>query len=94
MTRKSTCRLSFKTTLVFVIPFLIALMAFRHSHQLYNRYYEEYIKHKDGLAGCRTIIENMFLPGLTSVVTDAFGIAIIGIYFYLKRSILFKLLLF
>lgn len=65
--------------LVFVIPFLIALMAFRHSHQLYNRYYEEYLKHKDGLAGCHTIIENMFLPGLTSVVTDAGGISIIVI---------------
>ncbi len=65
--------------LVFVLPFLISLMAFRHSHQLYNRYYEEYIKTKDALAGVRVIIEQMFLPGLTSIITDAFGIAIIAI---------------
>jgi predicted RND superfamily exporter protein len=65
--------------LVFVMPFLIALMAFRHSHQLYNRYYEEYLKQRDSLAGCRVIIAQMFLPGLTSVVTDAFGIAIVAI---------------
>jgi len=65
--------------LVFVLPFLISLMAFRHSHQLYNRYYEEYIKTRDALAGVRVIIEQMFLPGLTSIITDAFGIAIIAI---------------
>jgi len=65
--------------LLFVLPFLISLMAFRHSHQLYNRYYEEYIKAKDAIAGVRVIIEQMFLPGLTSIITDAFGIAIIAI---------------
>jgi len=65
--------------LVFVLPFLISLMAFRHSHQLYNRYYEEYIKTGNALASVRVIIEQMFLPGLTSIITDAFGIAIIAI---------------
>jgi hypothetical protein len=60
--------------LIFVMPFLISLMAFRHSHQLYNRYYEEYAKTKDNLAGIRVIIENMFMAGLTSIITDAFGI--------------------
>jgi len=65
--------------LIFVMPFLIALMAFRHSHQLYNRYYEEYIKHGDRLKGARTVIEEMFIPGITSVITDAFGIAIVAI---------------
>jgi len=65
--------------LIFVMPFLIALMAFRHSHQLYNRYYEEYLKQRDSLAGCRVIIERMFLPGVTGIVTDAFGIGIITI---------------
>lgn len=65
--------------LIFVMPFLISLMAFRHSHQLYNRYFEEYIKTKDKLAGIRVIIEEMFLPGLTSIATDAFGIAIVAI---------------
>ena len=65
--------------LVFVLPFLISLMAFRHSHQLYNRYYEEYIKTRDVMAGVRVIIEQMFIPGLTSIITDAFGVAIIAI---------------
>jgi hypothetical protein len=65
--------------LIFVMPFLIALMAFRHSHQLYNRFYEEYLRHGDKMRGAQTVIENMFLAGLTSVVTDAFGIAIIAI---------------
>lgn len=65
--------------LMFVMPFLIALMAFRHSHQLYNRFYEEYLRYGDKLKGAQTVIEQMFLPGLTSVVTDAFGIAIIAI---------------
>jgi len=65
--------------LIFVMPFLISLMAFRHSHQLYNRYFEEYIKTKDAMAGVRVIIVEMFIPGLTSIVTDAFGIAIVAI---------------
>ena len=65
--------------LIFVMPFLISLMAFRHSHQLYNRYYEEYIKTKDKLAGIRVIIEKMFMAGLTSIITDAFGIAIVAL---------------
>jgi predicted RND superfamily exporter protein len=65
--------------LIFVMPFLIALMAFRHSHQLYNRFYEEYLRTGDKLKGAQTVIQRMFLPGLTSVVTDAFGIAIIAI---------------
>lgn len=65
--------------LIFVMPFLISLMAFRHSHQLYNRYYEEYAKTKNNLAGIRVIIENMFMAGLTSIITDAFGIAIVAL---------------
>jgi len=65
--------------IIFVMPFLIALMAFRHSHQLYNRFYEEYITHGDRIKGARTVIEEMFLAGLTSVITDAFGIAIVAI---------------
>ena len=65
--------------LIFVMPFLISLMAFRHSHQLYNRYFEEYIRTKDSTAGVRVILVEMFIPGLTSIVTDAFGIAIVAI---------------
>jgi hypothetical protein len=65
--------------LVFVMPFLISLMAFRHSHQLYNRFHEEYLNHGDKTASATVVITQMFIPGLTSVLTDAFGIAIIAI---------------
>ena len=65
--------------LVFVVPFLISLMAFRHSLQLYNRYYEEFERTNDRMEPVRIIIEKMFRPGVGSIVTDAFGIAIIGI---------------
>ncbi|MEI6127077.1 MAG: hypothetical protein WCQ99_11055, partial [Pseudomonadota bacterium] len=65
--------------LIFVMPFLIALMAFRHSHQLYNRFYEEFIAHGNKLEAAKTVIEQMFMPGLTSILTDAFGIAIVAI---------------
>ena len=54
-------------------------MAFRHAHQLYNRFYEEYIKHQDKHRCAHTVLKEMFIPGLVSVVTDAFGIAIIAI---------------
>jgi hypothetical protein len=65
--------------LIFVLPFLVSIMAFRHSLQLYNRYYEEFEKTNDQLESVRVIIEKMFMPGMTSIITDAFGIAIIGI---------------
>jgi predicted RND superfamily exporter protein len=65
--------------LVFVIPFLIALMAFRHSHQFFNRYYEEYMKTEDVMKSCKTVLVEMFMPGLTSVATDAMGIMIVGV---------------
>ncbi len=65
--------------LIFVMPFLIGLMAFRHSHQLYNRFYEEFISHGDRHLAAKTVIEKMFFPGLTSIITDAFGIAIVAI---------------
>jgi predicted RND superfamily exporter protein len=65
--------------LILAMPFLIALMAFRHSHQLYNRFYEEYLRYGNKLRGAQTVVEQMFLPGLTSVMTDAFGIAIVAI---------------
>ncbi|MEI6125781.1 MAG: MMPL family transporter, partial [Pseudomonadota bacterium] len=65
--------------LVFVIPFLIALMAFRHSHQFYNRFYEEYMMDRNVIKGCKTVLVEMFIPGLTSVATDALGIMIVGV---------------
>jgi len=65
--------------LIFVMPFLISLMSFRHSHQLFNRYFEEYIIHKDARESVRVIIQSMFVPGFIGICTEALGIAIIAL---------------
>ena len=65
--------------LILVLPFLISLMTARHSMQCISRYFEEVIKFKDVKKASVSTIENMFLPGLTSIITDALGIALVAI---------------
>ena len=65
--------------LILVLPFLISLMTARHSMQLMARYLEEIGTGKDVRTACKILIEKMFFPGLTSIITDAFGIAIVAI---------------
>lgn len=65
--------------LILVLPFLISLMTARHSMQLVARYLEEIQMGKDVKTACKILIEKMFFPGLTSIITDAFGIAIVAI---------------
>jgi len=65
--------------LILVLPFLISLMTARHSMQLMARYLEEIQGGKDVRTACKILIEQMFFPGLTSIITDAFGIAIVAI---------------
>jgi hypothetical protein len=65
--------------LILVLPFLISLMTARHSMQLMARYLEEVGSGKDVKTACKILIEQMFFPGLTSIITDAFGIAIVAI---------------
>jgi len=65
--------------LILVLPFLISLMTARHSMQLMARYLEEIGSGKDNRTSCKILIEQMFFPGLTSIITDAFGIAIVAI---------------
>ena len=65
--------------LILVLPFLISLMTARHSMQLMARYLEEIQSGKDVRTACKILIEQMFFPGLTSIITDAFGIAIVAI---------------
>lgn len=65
--------------LVLILPFLISLMTARHSMQLISRYLEEFERTGDSKVASAITIENMFLPGLTSIITDALGIALVAI---------------
>ncbi|MCX8044123.1 MAG: MMPL family transporter [Desulfobacterota bacterium] len=65
--------------LVLVLPFLISLMTARHSMQLISRYLEEFERTGDSKKAAAITIEHMLLPGLTSIITDALGIALVGI---------------
>lgn len=65
--------------LMLVLPFLISLMTARHSMQFMSRYMEEFKLTGDVRQASQNIIETMFLPGLTSIVTDALGIALVAI---------------
>ncbi len=65
--------------LILVLPFLISLMTARHSMQCISRYLEEYMSLKDTKKAAVCTIENMFFPGITSIITDALGIALVAI---------------
>ena len=65
--------------LIIVLPFLISLMTARHSMQCISRYLEEYATCKDIRAAAEATIEKMLLPGITSIITDALGIALVAI---------------
>ncbi|MFC1591729.1 RND family transporter [Thermodesulfobacteriota bacterium] len=65
--------------LILVLPFLIALMTARHCMQCISRYLEEYAAVKDTHAATVATLEHMFFPGITSIVTDALGIALVSI---------------
>jgi len=65
--------------LVLVLPFLISLMTARHSMQLCARFLEEYSSGKDIQASSQIIISSMFIPGLTSIITDCLGIALVAV---------------
>jgi hypothetical protein len=65
--------------LVLVLPFLIALMTARHSMQLCARFLEEYGSGKSIQATSQIIISSMFIPGITSIITDCLGIALVAV---------------
>ena len=64
--------------LVLVLPFLLSLMTARHSMQLILRYIEEVSSGKSNREASKTLVEAMFAPGITSIVTDAFGVALVA----------------
>ena len=65
--------------LVLVLPFLIALMTARHSMQLCARFLEEYGSGKSIQASSQIVISSMFIPGITSIITDCLGIALVAV---------------
>jgi hypothetical protein len=65
--------------LILVLPFLLALMTVRHAMQKLVRYTEEYLRVGDGRAAARNVVVAMFTAGITGIVTDSLGIALVAI---------------
>ncbi|MBW1888621.1 MAG: hypothetical protein JRI52_09785, partial [Deltaproteobacteria bacterium] len=65
--------------LILVLPFLLALMTVRHAMQKLVRYTEEYMIVGNGKIASRNVIKHMFAAGITGIITDSFGIALIAI---------------
>jgi predicted RND superfamily exporter protein len=65
--------------LILVFPFLLALMTARHAMQKLIRYTEEYIKTGNGRSASQNVVEAMFAAGVTGIITDTFGIALVAI---------------
>ena len=65
--------------LVLVIPMLITARAVSHSVQFVERFYEEYERLEDKEAAVISSMAELLLPGTLAIVTDAFGIFVIGV---------------
>jgi len=65
--------------LILVLPFLISMMTARHGMQKLVRYTEEYMRVGNNRTASRNVIVAMFTAGITGIVTDSFGIALVAI---------------
>jgi uncharacterized protein len=63
--------------LVLVIPFLITARAVSHSVQMHDRYYEEYYRLRDKNRAILSAFSELFVPSLSGILTDAFGVLVI-----------------
>ncbi|HUO05282.1 MAG TPA: MMPL family transporter [Candidatus Binataceae bacterium] len=63
--------------LVLVIPFLITARAVSHSVQMHDRYYEEYYRLRDKRAAILSSFSELFVPSLSGILADAFGVLMI-----------------
>jgi uncharacterized protein len=63
--------------LVLVIPFLITARAVSHSVQMHDRYYEEYYRLRDKNRAILFSFSELFVPSLSGILTDAFGVLVI-----------------
>jgi predicted RND superfamily exporter protein len=65
--------------LVLVIPMLITARAVSHSVQFVERFYEEYERLENKQEAVISSMAELLLPGTLAIVTDAFGIFVIGV---------------
>ncbi|MGI9590176.1 MAG: efflux RND transporter permease subunit, partial [Myxococcota bacterium] len=65
--------------LVLVIPMLITARAISHSVQFVERFFEEYERLRDKQEAVVTSMAELLRPGILAIVTDAFGIFVIGV---------------
>jgi predicted RND superfamily exporter protein len=65
--------------LVLVIPMLITARAISHSVQFVERFFEEYERLRDKQEAVVTSMAELLRPGTLAIVTDAFGILVIGV---------------
>jgi uncharacterized protein len=63
--------------LVLVIPFLITARAVSHSVQMHDRYYEEFYRLRDKENAILASFSELFVPSLSGILADAFGVLII-----------------
>jgi len=63
--------------LVLVIPFLITARAVSHSVQMHDRYYEEYYRLRDKEKAILSAFAELFVPSLSGILADAFGVLVI-----------------
>ncbi len=65
--------------LILVIPLLITARAISHGVQLVERYFEALDADKDQERAAFTCMDDLFLPGVTSVISDAGGILVLAV---------------
>jgi hypothetical protein len=65
--------------LILVVPFLLALMTVRHAMQKLVRYTEEFLITGDGRTAAQNVVVAMFSAGITGIITDSLGIALVAI---------------
>jgi len=63
--------------LVLVIPFLITARAVSHSVQMHDRYYEEFYRLRDKEKAILSAFSELFVPSLSGILADAFGVLVI-----------------
>ncbi len=65
--------------LILVIPLLITARSVSHAVQMIERYFEELQETQDQEKSAYTCLEDLFLPGVTGVISDAGGILVLSV---------------
>jgi predicted RND superfamily exporter protein len=65
--------------LILVIPLLITARSISHAVQMVERYFEALEEIKDQQKASYTCLQDLFLPGVTGVISDAGGILVLSV---------------